>query len=115
MSKGVNAIASHLDYCIYVVPKQFAQTTTVAAGPTAIQSSPLYFRKATFVAQKDQAGTANAGTVKVGFSSTDSQQLFVMNPGDERTFEPPAGAKWDFHDMFLRVSNDGDGVAVLYC
>lgn len=113
MSKGVNAIASHLDYCIYVVPQQFATTST--GGPTAVQSAPKYFRKATFIAQQDLAGTANTGTVKVGFSSSANQQPFVMSPGDERTFEPPAGAKWDFHDMYITVTNSGDGVAVLFC
>lgn len=116
--KGGMAIVSSINYCEYVKPTQLLVQTTVAAGPTQLSTSQLYFRKATVMAAKSLAGeggTANQSNVFVGFASAASQQPFILAPGNERTFEPPNGAKWSLADLYLVVSADNDGVVVLYC
>jgi hypothetical protein len=108
------ALANGINYCIPCRPLQFAATTTIAAGPTPITAAQTYFRKATILAKKAVAGTANSGNIQLGPSATASEQPYTLAPDDEITLEPPLGAKWDFTDWYITVANDNDGVVVIY-
>ena len=107
-------LANGINYCVPCQPEQFATTTLIATGPTPIAASQTYFRKATILAKKALAGTANTGNIQLGPSGTASEQPYTLGPDDEITLEPPLGAKWDFQDWYITVANDNDGVVVIY-
>lgn len=93
---------------------QFLKTTTVADGPTQLSAVPLNYHNASIIAQKGLDGTANAGTVKLGYSASASEQPLELEPGDERTFRAPAHGRGDLSQLYLTVANDDDGVVVVY-
>ena len=95
------------------VPGQFLKTTT-AAAIVALQAASLYVRWCLIIAQKDLAGTANAGVVRLGTSIAANSQPWPLSPGDEFTVPIPDGSKLDLSKLFLSVATNGDGVTVLY-
>lgn len=101
------------------VPGQFLQTTTVAAGPVALNLAGTFATFIVIQAQKtvahpDNGGTANAGKVFIGFSNVNGAQPIELSPGDQWTFSAGSGRKVDLGKFFLDVLTDNDGVVVLY-
>ena len=96
---------------------QFAKTTTVAAGPTALVGKCTNYRTLKLIACKTLAGptaSPNTGVVKVGASPNANEQPLEMNPGDERSFDAAAGKQEDMTKWYFTVANDGDGVVAVY-
>lgn len=117
--KGVNAVASNLDYAIPVVPHQFLRNADIADGPlvlgnTNVSGGGEYFRSATILGRKSLAGTANTGTVLLGLSNAANQQPYPLTAGASITIEAPLGSKFRFDAWYFKVASDGDGVVVIW-
>ena len=112
-------LASALATSAEIVPTQFLKTTTVGAGAVALANAGSFATSIQIIARKTLApvsfgGTANAGSVAIGFSNVNNQEPIELTPGDVWTFSVSAGRKLDLGKIFLDVLNDGDGVVVLY-
>lgn len=119
MSKGVNAIASNLDYAVPVTPRQFLRNADIVDGPTVLGNNNVtgageYFRSATILGRKSLDGTANTGSVKLGLSALASKQPYVLTSGASITIEAPLGSKFRFDGWYFVVASDGDGVVVIW-
>lgn len=94
----------------------FLKTTTVAAGPTALNATTRTAHTFTVLACKGLDGptaSPNAGTVKIGQSGTASEQPWELEPGGERTWDLTGGV-YDLSKFWLVVATDGDGVVVSF-
>jgi len=111
--QGAIKIRNDEKACKLVTPNQLLITS--AAGPTQVTSTVgTLFRIARIYGVKDLAGTSNVGSVKLGWSSSASQQPIVVTAGSEKVYEAPVGASHDLSALYLTVANAGDGVVVIY-
>lgn len=99
---------------------QFLITGTVATNPTQFcpSATPKNGRTLIMIARKGLDGSdgtkANVGPVYIGHSNTDANQPMIFNAGDERVFQSAAGQSMDLSKWYLKVTNDGDGLVVIY-
>jgi len=93
---------------------QFLKTHAQDETAARLKSVSFPFQKAIILAKKSLAGTNNVGNVRLAVSGVPDEQPLTLEPGDEITLEAPFGQYWDFHDWFLSVDNDNDGVVVIF-
>jgi len=116
MSKGVNAVANNIDYCLDVTPKQFVQTANSGTPTvfTPVVTTDKYFRKAIIIGAKDLAATGNTSAVKIGLSIAASSQPLSIATGTNYTIEAPVGSRMRFDAWFFVTGTTGDGIVVIY-
>jgi hypothetical protein len=99
--------------CKYDVPQQLLITST--GGPTQVAAAGTFFRIAYILAVKTLSGTANTGTVKLGWNSAASSQPLALATGSAPfLYQAPVGATHDLGDLWISVASSGDGVVILY-
>ena len=116
VSNAVNTasvITNILTSCTEAVPAQFLKTGNVG-GPQALAGAPSYFRWALVMGFKDLAGTPNAANVKLGYAAAANQQPITIAPGDIFALPIPDGCKVNFQNLYLAITNAGDGLVVLF-
>lgn len=93
----------------------FAAGTTAAATGTVVCYADMYVRQATVLGQKAEQ-TDNTGDVRLGTSSTDAKQPYVIAAGREvyLNFGMPAESRINLGSYYVDVATNGDGVVVLY-
>ena len=96
-----------------VVPGQIIKTVAAAATPEAITDTPVYFSYAHFIGNK-AARTGNTGTVYLGVTSGNDTQPIAIATGATFTLSAPGGIKLDFHDFYIDVVTNGDGLVIIY-
>lgn len=112
----ITGVTNTLANCAAATPSMLLKTANAADAPVALAASGTNFRWAWLLGVKDKKGTTNQGSVFIGASSASDEQPLEILPGASGgiLFPIPVGAKWDFHDWYLKVSNDGDGLVVIY-
>lgn len=99
---------------VTVVPTITLKTVAAAATAEAITAGNTFFRVATILGNKDLVRTPNVGNVYVGFTSTNGQQSWKIEPGKTYEITAPLGTKYDLNDLYCDVENAGDGVHVTH-
>lgn len=103
------------------MPQFFVAAVTgqrVQFGPNNQQSSPgLNARNVIMIAQSTLDGAsvskANSAPVYIGKDSAANKQPIAFNPSDERTWQAPAGMRFDLTQWYLAGAT-GDGLVVIY-
>lgn len=112
MNSNVN-IVNQIESCVACTPVQIL-VSPASTDPTVLAAAGTYFRKATILAFKTLAAGANTSAVKLGRSTTASQQPISIAAGASYTLEAPVGAKWDLNAWNIVIGTAGDGVVVIY-
>ena len=92
-----------------VTPVTGRKTVAATGTPEALSATHVYAQSVELVAQKAQ-GSANAGTVYVGWTSGNGEQDRPLAPGDTWVITAPDGKKLDLAEIYIDPANPGDGV-----
>lgn len=94
-------------------PAGFVKTVASTGTPEAVSSTNLFVRTVTFTGIK-AARTANAGTVYVGFTSTNDEQFMSIASNGQLVMTAPEDRVINLKNIYIDVANNGDGVGVAY-
>jgi hypothetical protein len=96
-----------------LVPGQLVVTNTSTTVPVALSSSVIKARSITIYA-KQHYRVENAGTVYIGFQSTNQNQFYQLTPGSHLVLEAPIGYVYNLSTIYLDPDTANDGVVVNY-
>jgi hypothetical protein len=94
-----------------ITPIDGIKTVAATGTPEALVSTPRTVQSVELVPQKAQ-GTANTGTVYIGWQSGNGLQYRPIAPTDQPfAITAPFGSKLDLSQIYIDAATAGDGVS----
>lgn len=93
---------------------QFCVVNTSTTVPKQLTNTTMYVRSVTFIGKPSNQGSANAGSVYIGFSSADGGNLYEITSGSVHTFTPPPGDSLNLAELYIDVASANDGLAIIW-
>ena len=93
---------------------QFSMVNTSTTVPKQLTNVTMRVSSVTLIGKSSNQGAANAGSVFVGFSSTDGANVYEIASGTVHVFTPAPGRYLDLSTIYVDVANANDGLAIIW-